>query len=78
MPSARNSSEAVLPLQTKQEREILTHPEIQALAARYPKHKRQLQAAVKGLIGEGSAETEVLVQATKKAFDAVSGKLRSS
>jgi len=76
MSNAHEPSEPVLPFRTKQVHEVLAHPEIKSLAARFPDHGRQLRSCVEGLSGEGPAETETLVQATKKAFEAITGKLR--
>jgi hypothetical protein len=69
-------AEAIVPFQTKQVQEVMAHPEVKALAARFPEHERQLRSCVEGLSGEGPAETETLVQAAKKAFDAITGRLR--
>jgi TIR domain len=75
------SGAPAIPFHTRQVQEVLAHPELKALLARFseedrPAYERRLRAAVHGLSSEGLAETEVLVQATKKAFEAVSGKLR--
>src|SRR4051794_12318714 len=76
MSQAESLSEAVLPFRAKQVQEVLAHPEIKALATRFPDHTNQLRSAIEGLSNEGPVETEILVQATKKAFDAITGKLR--
>jgi hypothetical protein len=65
-----------IPFQTKQTQEVLAHPEIKALAARFPDQSERLRDCVEGLSSQGPAETDTLVQATKKAFDAITGKLR--
>ncbi|MGH6884543.1 MAG: toll/interleukin-1 receptor domain-containing protein [Geminicoccales bacterium] len=67
---------AFIPFHTKQAQDVLAHPEIKALAKRFPEHEKRLQLCIEGLSSAGPAETETLVQATKKAFDAVTGKLR--
>ena len=75
----RELAEGVVPFvpsQIKQVQEVSTHPEIKALAARFPDHAERLQACIEGLCSEGPAEIDTLVQATKKAFDAITGKLR--
>ena len=56
--------------------EILAHPDIQALLARHPGQQTQLKACVDGLIQEGTTEVETLVMATKKTFDAATGRVR--
>ncbi len=76
MSQAESLSEAVLPFPAKQVQDVLAHPEIKALATRFPDHTKQLRSAIEGLSNEGPVETEILVQATKKAFDAITGKLR--
>ena len=76
MSQAESLSEAVLPFRAKQVQDVLAHPEIKALATRFPDHTKQLRSAIEGLSNEGPVETEILVQATKKAFDAITGKLR--
>jgi hypothetical protein len=70
-----------IPLQTKQVQEVLAHPGVQALLAHFseqerPAYERRLRTVIQGLSSEGPAETETLAQATKKAFNAISGKLR--
>jgi hypothetical protein len=64
-----------VPFQTKQLQEVLAHPEIQALAQR-PEDEQRLRHCVEALSSEGPADTGTLVQATKKAFEAVTGKLQ--
>ena len=70
------SAAAFVPFQTKQVQDVLAHPEIKALAARFPEHEKRLRLCIEGLSSEGPAETETLVQAAKKAFDAITGKLQ--
>ena len=57
-------------------KDVINHPEIQALAARCQEdEKRKLRSCIDGLCSQGPADIETLVQATKKAFDAITGKL---
>ena len=65
-----------VPSRISQRQEILAHADIKALVARFPDRQAQIRACIDGLIQEGPAETETLVLATKKAFDAIVGKLR--
>jgi TIR domain len=65
-----------IPFQAKQAQDVLAHPEIKALAARFPDQSERLRDCIEGLSSQGPAETDTLVQATKKAFDAITGKLR--
>ena len=78
MSQAESLCEAVLPFRAKQVQEVLAHPEIKALATRFPDHTKQLRSAIEGLSNEGPVETEILVQATKKAFDAIPASCASS
>ena len=64
-------NDAIVPFHIKQVEEVMAHPEIRALA----QHDK-LRSCIEGLSSEGPAATEVLVQATKKAFEAITGKLR--
>jgi hypothetical protein len=73
-----DSVAAFIPFQTKQAQDVLAHPEIKALAARFPDQAERLRDCVEGLSSHGPAETETLVQATKKAFDAVPVSFASS
>jgi hypothetical protein len=66
---------AFVPFQTKQVQDVLAHPEMKALAARFPGQAERLRDCIEGLSSQGPAETEILVQATRKAFDAITGKL---
>jgi hypothetical protein len=74
--NATNLDALDVPAQVHQRREILAHADIKALAARFPERQAQLRACIDGLIGEGPAETDTLVMATKKAFETITGKLR--
>jgi TIR domain len=79
MSGAEGLAESVapfVPFQTKQVQEVLAHPEIRALATRSPNRAGRLRDCIEGLSSEGPAETETLVRATIKAFDAITGKLR--
>lgn len=76
MVSLAMQTDAVVSFQVKQIQDILVHPEVKALASRFPDHGPQLRNCVEGLSAEGTVETEILVQATKKAFEAITGKLR--
>ena len=66
---------AFVPFQTKLVQDVLAHPEMKALAARFPGQAERLRDCIEGLSSQGPAETEILVQATRKAFDAITGKL---
>src|SRR4051794_19725909 len=50
MPNNGDLAEAIIPFQTKQAQEVIAHPEIKALAARFPEYERQLRICVEGLI----------------------------
>jgi hypothetical protein len=78
MPRPKGLSDAAvpfIPFQTKQLQDVLAHPEIRSLVT-HPDDEKRLRDCVAGLSSEGAVDTETLVQATKKAFEAITGKLR--
>lgn len=43
----------------------------------HPDDERRLRDCIDGLSSEGAIDSETLMQATKKAFEAITGKLRA-